>query len=66
METYRMNNGKMVVYKDGKMTTMEKDINLSNGTVIMKNGYFMKRNGTKIKLKEGEHLDMMGQLIPSK
>jgi hypothetical protein len=37
----------MMVVKDGKVSMMEKDVTLSNGTVIMSNGYYMKKGGTK-------------------
>jgi len=57
---YMMKDGKMVIVKDGTLIQMEKDVTLSNGTVIMKNGTYQKKNGTKTTLKEGEHIDMMG------
>jgi len=61
---YMMKNGKMVIVKDGKITSMEQDITLPDGTVIMRNGSYEKKNGVKRKLKEGEHVDMMGKLNP--
>ncbi|MFN0188748.1 MAG: DUF6799 domain-containing protein [Bacteroidia bacterium] len=60
---YTMQNGKMMVVKDGKVTMMEKDVTLSNGTVIMTNGYYMKKGGTKMMMKEGQHMDIYGYTI---
>ena len=60
---YTMQNGKMMVVKDGKVTMMEKDVTLSNGTVIMTNGYYMKKGGTKMMMKEGQHMDVYGYTI---
>ncbi len=42
---------------------MEKDVTLSNGTVIMSNGYYMKKGGTKTMMKEGQHMDIFGYTI---
>jgi len=61
---YMMKNGKMVIVKDGKITSMEQDITLPDGTVIMRNGSYEKKNGVKRTLKEGEHVDMMGEIVP--
>lgn len=63
---YMMQNGKMMTVKDGKMTMMEKDITLANGTMVMSNGSYMKKGGTKMMFKEGEHMDMMGKMVPMK
>ncbi|MCX6273859.1 MAG: hypothetical protein NTV09_01460 [Bacteroidetes bacterium] len=59
---YMMQNGKMMIVKDGKMTRMENDITLANGTTIMSNGNYMKKGGTKVMLKEGEHIDLSGKM----
>lgn len=60
---YTMQNGKMMIIKDGKVTMMEKDVTLSNGTVIMSNGYYMEKGGAKIMMKEGQHMDIYGYTI---
>ncbi|MBW8332924.1 MAG: hypothetical protein K0M40_12950 [Prolixibacteraceae bacterium] len=61
---YMMQNGKIVMIKNGKITPVDKDVTLSNGTMIMKNGSYIKKGGSEIKFKEGEHMDMTGNMIP--
>ena len=63
---YMMQNGRMVGFTNDKMTPMEKNITLSNGTVINSGGYLTKKDGTKITQREGDQLDMMGNTIPRK
>jgi len=63
---YTMQNGRMIGYRNGQMTTLEKSITLSNGTTITADGYFTSRAGTKTRLKEGDQLDMTGTLITKK
>ena len=46
------------------MSMMEKDITLKNGTMIMSNGNYMKKGEAKMTMKEGQHMDMMGNMIP--
>lgn len=60
---YMMKNGKMVIVKNGQVTTMESDVTLPDGTVIMRNGSYEKKNGIKKVLREGEHVNMMGDII---
>jgi len=54
--------GKMMMVNDGKYTIMFKDVTLPEGTVVMSTGYYMKKGGPKTKLKEGEFIDMEGNL----
>lgn len=61
---YMMKNGKMVMVKNGKVTPMDKDINLPGGIVITINGSYKKKNGAKKMLRDGEHVNMMGEIIP--
>ncbi len=61
-----MQNGKMVIVKNGKMTVLDYDMTLGNGTKIMSNGNYVKKDGTKMTLREGEHMDMSGNMIPMK
>ena len=58
-----MQNGKMMLIKDGKMTTMENEIKMSNGTKVMANGSYMTENGKSMVMKEGQHMDMMGKMM---
>lgn len=54
--------GKVMKVKNGNMTPLEVDIQLINGTAVMKNGYYKKEGEPKKKFKEGEHMDMSGEL----
>jgi len=58
-----MQNGKMVMMKDGKKMPMEKDITLKNGTKCMTDGTCIKKDGAKTKFKEGEMMDMNGKMV---
>jgi len=55
-------NGKIGMVKDGKFTTLKKDMKLTNGTVVMTNGNFKTNDSTIFDLKEGDHLDLNGKL----
>jgi hypothetical protein len=59
-----MQNGKLMIVKDRKMNLLDKNITMHNGTKVMSDGYYMLKGGTKVKLKEGEHIDMFGNLSP--
>ncbi len=61
-----MQNGKMVMTKDGKNTPMSKDVTLQNGTVCMINGTCKMKDGTTMKMKEGDKIDMNGKKLTSK
>lgn len=61
---YMLKSGKVVMIKDGKVTTIDKDITLENGTTITTNGSILQMDGTKATLKEGEHIDLTGKMIP--
>ena len=59
-----MQDGKMIIIKDGRMVTLKNDMTLDNGMVVMSNGSYMKKGGTKMMFKEVEHMDMSGKMIP--
>lgn len=61
---YMFQKGKMMQIKNGKMTLLDKDVTLSNATVITRNGHYTKKGGINTPFKEGEHMDMMGNMIP--
>lgn len=61
-----MQNGKMMVVKDNRTTLLENDMTLSNGIIIMRNGSYMRKGGTKKNFKDGDHMDMSGNLISMK
>jgi len=61
-----MQNGKMMQVKNGQMTSLDNDMTMSNGTKIMRDGTCIKKDGTKKKMKEGQHMDMSGNMISMK
>ncbi|MCA1758788.1 MAG: hypothetical protein LC658_03380, partial [Bacteroidales bacterium] len=61
-----MQNGKVMVVKNGKKKTLDQDMTMNNGTKIMCDGNYIKEDGTKTMMKEGEHMDMEGKMNPMK
>jgi hypothetical protein len=61
-----MMNGKMMMIKDGKMSAMKKQMTMSNGTKCMVDGMCVKKDGTKMTMKDGDHMDMSGNIHPKK
>ena len=59
---YIMKDGRMMQVKDGNLMLIEKDITLSNGTVIMADGNYMEKGKPKTILRDGEHVDMDGNV----
>ncbi len=57
---YMLKDGRVMMVKDGNLTPIQKDITLSNGTVIMADGNYMEKGKTKTKFKDGQHVDMNG------
>ncbi len=56
-------NGKTVVVKGGQTTTMTQPVNLTNGARIMPDGTLIDKDGTSVKLREGDYLDFSGQYL---
>ncbi len=61
-----MMNGEMMMIKDGKMLAMKEPMTMSNGTKMMVDGTCIKKDGTKMTMKEGDHMDMAGNMHPKK
>ncbi len=61
-----MQDGKVIIMRDGKMITVKAYTPLSNGTRVMSDGTIIKKDGTKTMLKEGECLNMAGEMVPMK
>ncbi|MES2795905.1 MAG: DUF6799 domain-containing protein [Bacteroidota bacterium] len=61
-----MKNGKMMLTMNGKTTLMVNEVTLSNGTRVMANGHCMMRDGSTLMLKNGDHMNMDGNLVPMK
>jgi len=58
-----MQNGKMMKVKNGKITFLDHIITMSNGTKVMSDGYYIHNDGTKLMMKEGQHMDMSGKMV---
>lgn len=63
---YIMKDRKMMRVKNDLFTIMDKDITLSNGTVVMSSGSYTEIGGTKILFKEGDFIDLQGVYFPMK
>ncbi len=57
-----MMDGKMIMIKDSVSSPMKKQMIMGNGTKVMMDGMCMKMNGEKMKMKEGDHMDMHGMM----
>jgi len=57
-----MENGKMMVMKDGQSMEMNQDMTMSNGATVMTDGTVKMKNGTTHKLKDGECVYMNGKM----
>lgn len=57
-----MMGGKMMMVKDGKVSSLRKQMTLGNGTTVMTDGLCTKKDGTKMIMNEGDHLDMAGNI----
>ncbi len=57
-----MKDGKMMIYKNGKMTEMTSNTVLSDGTKVTTNGKVIRQNGTVYIMKEGDQISMSGEI----
>ncbi|MEO5570163.1 MAG: DUF6799 domain-containing protein [Bacteroidia bacterium] len=62
---YRMQNGKIMMSKNGQMTTMEKEMTFNDGSVLSNDGTIIRKDGTKIMIKDGEYVDFTGKIVRS-
>lgn len=60
-----MDNGKVMVLKNGKKSMMTKDSTLQNGSMLMANGFVKMKDGTTLQLKQGDCMDVSGKIIPT-
>ncbi len=58
-----MKDGKMWVMKDGKTMSMDKEMTMENGTVVMADGHYMNKGGEKMMLKNGQCINMDGKMM---
>ncbi len=61
-----MQNGKAMIFRNGKKKVIKAYTYLSFGTKVMSNGTIVKQDGTKTRMKEGEFVNMMGEIVPIK
>jgi len=59
-------DGKMMVYKNGKSSMMESDMTLSKGTMVSTDGSVKLKNGKTVMLKNGESIGLNGKMMHSK
>ena len=59
-----MTDGKMMVMKNGQTTRMSREMTMANGVKIMSNGTIIQKDGSRRRLKEGQHMDMVGMITP--
>ena len=60
-----MRDGKLWVSKDGKTVPMTSDMTMSNGTKLMTDGSYTTKDGKKMKMKNGDSMNMDGQVMKS-
>jgi hypothetical protein len=65
-EGVMMQNGKMMMCTNDSMTVLVKELTMKNGTLVMTDGNYMLKNGYSFIMKEGEHMNLDGKLIPAK
>ena len=61
-----MKEGKLWVMKDGKTMMMEKDMTMSNGTMVSTAGNVTMINGKTMMMKNGDSIDMDGMMMKHK
>jgi hypothetical protein len=61
-EYVMMKNGLALHVKFGDTTTLSSPLKLNNGELVMPDGTIQMSDGTTKKLKEGEYIDIDGQM----
>ena len=61
-----MENGKMMVMKNGQDMAMDQDMTMKNGTMVMKDGTVKMKDGKTSMLKDGECVYMDGHMSKMK
>ncbi len=56
-------DGKVIVIKNGQQSRTTDAVNLLNGGRILADGTLIDRDGTRVKLKEGDYLDFSGKYL---
>lgn len=60
---FMMKNGKMMLVKDQQVTLLKNDTTLANGTIVMKDGNYIRKGERRILFREGQHMDLTGKMI---
>ena len=60
-----LQDGEVLVYKDGMPSKLDKTLQLANGFYVKSDGSYTVNNGKIKQLKEGECLGMSGKLYAS-
>jgi hypothetical protein len=61
-----MHRGRTMIVKNGQKTFIKSYTYLSYGTKVMSDGTIIKQDGTKTMMKQGEFVNMMGEIVPMK
>jgi hypothetical protein len=59
-----MKDGKVMIVRNGKMTIIKNYTLLNNGTKVMSDGTIVTTEGIKTMIKEGEYVNMAGNVVP--
>jgi hypothetical protein len=57
-----MEDGKMMMMKGGNTMAMDKDMKMSNGTMVMTNGTVKMKSGKTMMMKDGDCMYMNGKM----
>lgn len=60
---FRMHDGKIYATVGGSENVLKEDTTLANGTKVSTKGEVLAKDGTSMKLSEGQKLDMAGMLV---
>ena len=62
-----MKGGKMVfVSKEGNTNQLNKNFTLSDGSIVISNGTVIRKDGTKLLLKETDYIYISGEIVIGK
>ncbi|KAA9340703.1 DUF6799 domain-containing protein [Adhaeribacter soli] len=62
-EGVMMEGDKILITRNGQTTIMTKDTTFANGTMIMSNGMVKMADGTTMNMKNGDRMDMNGNMM---
>jgi hypothetical protein len=62
VQKVKMKDGKMMMKKDKDWVSMDRDMTLGDGTTVMTNGTVKMKDGSTVKLMEGDCVDEDGKI----